>query len=1011
MLKLFTPTLRISLGLVSLTISLILCGYMFGLVPDESRAELNARARIAEALAMQLSAAVARNDLVVIQDTLSSVEKRNTAVLSMALRRANGSVLFASRDHDIHWIEPHDQKSTATHVQVPLLNGDQPWGKIEIAFQPLESGELFAGIPYALAILIAFLSVLGLAGYYFILGRALRELDPSGVIPERVQVAFDSLAEGVMILDEQETVLLANSSFAKAINETPKSLFGTSICDLKWRQWNDGDDVDDHPWRVAMRDKHSVTAVNMGLRTVSGDLRNFTVNATCILDGNSKVSGAIATFDDVTELARKNEDLIRAVQQLEETEEEISHRNRQLQYLANHDPLSGCLNRRAFFEEVETRLAHAQRDKTELACLMVDLDHFKQVNDRFGHAVGDQVIAGVADILKTSCREDDLAGRYGGEEFCLVLVDMDQEQSKRVAEQIRQDITNASPVWLPPGEIVTSSIGIAMKVGDYTSSSATDMVDRADQALYAAKEGGRDQVVTWDETEQPAKSHPAKQSPLRQSSNLAKEAVADALHPPAAAQSEPSQEEQSFDNPQLSLNSGSASLKQLPARIVLIDRISQSIARAERSQDGFAVLQISIDSYERLAEVFGDTGSQQLASVVAERLFDLLRRSDTVSVIGNAEQAPAISKLAECKFAVALTDLDKTDSVTWIIRRIFDSLSRPIVVNDEQVYVTCSIGVSVYPDDGANAETLLRNAGVAERHARETDGTDSHVFFDEAMNESSRRQLMIEAGIRRALENDEFTLHYQPIIDLHTGRPVSAEALLRYTGESLKDIPIILLISIAEQTGLISKLGEWVLLTATRQLQQWTDDGIDLEKISVNVSATQLCNTQASQSLLRIVSEMNFAPRRLQIEITETAMMQDADAAGDTLKRLQKLGVQIALDDFGTGQSSLTYLRRFRPDVLKIDRSFVDKIDTSRTDATLVSAIIAMSHEMGLRVVAEGVEASAQMDSVRELGCDEAQGYLISKPLPAQLMAEWLRLFASQKDPTAVVEIQKDEVA
>lgn len=308
---------------------------------------------------MQLAGAVARNDLVVIQETLSSIEKRNTAVLSMALRRANGSVLFASRDHDVHWAEPDDQKSTATHVQVPLLNGDQPWGKIEIAFKPLESGELFAGIPYALAILIAFLGVLGLAGYYFILRRALRELDPSGVIPERVQVAFDCLAEGVMILDEQETVLLANSSFAKAINETPKSLFGTSISDLKWRQWNDGDDVDDYPWHVAMRDKQSVTAVNMGLRTASGDLRNFTVNATCILDGNSKVCGAIATFDDVTELARKNEDLIRAVQQLEATEEEISHRNRQLQYLANHDPLSGCLNRRAFFEEVETRLARA----------------------------------------------------------------------------------------------------------------------------------------------------------------------------------------------------------------------------------------------------------------------------------------------------------------------------------------------------------------------------------------------------------------------------------------------------------------------------------------------------------------------------------------------------------------------------------------------------------------------------------------------------------------------------
>ena len=342
---------------------------------------------------------------------------------------------------------------------------------------------------------------------------------------------------------------------------------------------------------------------------------------------------------------------------------------------------------------------------------------------------------------------------------------------------------------------------------------------------------------------------------------------------------------------------------------------------------------------------------------------------------------------------------------------MFDSLCCPIVMNDEKVYITCSIGISIYPDDGADAETLLRHAGVAERQARESDEADTHVFFAEGMNESSRRQLSIEAGIRRALEQDEFTLHYQPILDLRTGRPIAAEALLRCTGEGLRDTPIGVLISIAEQTGLMSLISKWVLQTAISQMQNWLDNGIELPKISINMSAIQLRNSMAIDQLMQIVSEMNLAPQKLQVEITETAAIQDVDAASKMLKKLQQFGVQIALDDFGTGQSSLKYLQKFRPDVLKIDRSFIDKIDVSRTDATLVSAVIAMSHRMGLRVVAEGVETTAQMDRVRELGCDEAQGYLIARPMPATVMADWLRLFADRKDLTSVAMNQKDEVA
>jgi len=400
-----------------------------------------------------------------------------------------------------------------------------------------------------------------------------------------------------------------------------------------------------------------------------------------------------------------------------------------------------------------------------------------------------------------------------------------------------------------------------------------------------------------------------------------------------------------------------------------------------------------------------------LINAVGARLSAVLRRSDTVSLVGGGYRTPTISRLTREKFAIEISDLDENDTVTWIIKRIFAHLSRSITVGGENVYVTCSIGVSLYPGDGTDAENLIRHASVAERHARESDGNDTHMFFSKAMNESSRRQVMLEAGIKQALENQEFTLQYQPIIDARTGRLTSAEALLRCENQNLRSTPIGMLISIAEQTGLMSKIGEWVMQTATSQLEQWLDSGLDLPKISINISAIQLRDSKAIERLMQIVTDMNLAPQKLQLEITETAMLQDLDAASQTLKRLQQLGVQIALDDFGTGQSSLTYLRRFQPDILKIDRSFVDEIDTNRADGTLVSAVTAMSHRMGLRVVAEGVETEIQMECLRILGCDEVQGFLIAKPMPTADMTDWLRLFAAKDVLCPSLDVLRRQVA
>jgi diguanylate cyclase (GGDEF)-like protein len=714
------------------------------------------------------------------------------------------------------------------------------------------------------------------------------------------------------------------------------------------------------------------------------------------------------------------------VRKLEQSEEEISRRNRQLEYLANHDPLSGCLNRRAFFAKFETNLQTAHRDKVPMSCLMVDLDHFKSINDRFGHSVGDQVITNVADILKTSVRDQDLVGRYGGEEFCVALYDLSVEETRGLAERIRKDIEAASVAWLPNGEAATSSLGFAMRPDEYTPDTAMALVELADQALYVAKETGRNQVVFYDEIPEDAKKE-GKKEDGKQADHAVPEKPAekhlrratDKLGLPtadvdvAALINQQLETEKSAPAQVLSSHAEPAfdPVTQLPNRVIFMDRVTQSIARARRSQSTIGVLQISVDAFEKLTDLFGEEAVSEIIAVVGNRLVKVLRRSDTVSLVGGGDRVPTVSRMSDCKFAIEVSDVDKTDTIIWIVKRIFESLAEPFEINEEKIYINCSIGVSVFPEDGEDAETLVRNASTAERHARETEGNGVYMFFSREMNENSRRQIRLEAGLRKAIEADQFSLFYQPIVSAQTGKLTSAEALLRCSCPDVSDAQIWELIAVAEQTGLMAPIGEWVMRTATAQLADWRRSGIDLQKISVNCSAIQLRDPAAVESLLQIITNMELPTQHLQVEITETAMLQNIDAASDTLKKLQQLGVQIALDDFGTGQSSMTYLRRFRPDIVKIDRSFISEIDVSSTDETMVSAIIAMSHRMSMGVVAEGIETLDQMEKLSKLGCDEVQGYGIARPMPVGAMTRWLKLFTTETGLGSTPMHQQNKVA
>ena len=477
-----------------MTISLIFIAYSFGLVPNESNAALEARARISENLAVQLANLAGRNDVAAIKETIETVVGRNGDIVSMAIRNAEGKVLVDTGSHNVHWLEPLDGKSTATHVLVPLRDADAAQGRIEIVFRPMDTSRDIFGFPRAMMIFVGFIAIAGLAGYYFILKRSLRELDPSRAIPERVKAAFDALAEGVLIMDEREFVLLSNDAFVKGIYPTPKSLLGVNASELPWVLADGVTLAPEPPWRTAVRDENPVLGVPMSICDRFGDQHKLLVNATRIVDGRGVVRGVIATFDDVTVLHRTNEQLNSSINLLEASQLTISEQNKQLLVLASSDPLTGCLNRRTFFAEAELKLQDARSQGRPLSFLMLDADHFKSVNDRFGHMVGDQVLIGLADIMKRMCSDQGLVGRYGGEEFCIVLTELGEQEVERLAEQIRRAVANATTL-LPNGEPVTISIGIASLTDAHCE--IADLVKRADEALYAAKTTGRNRFVSW----------------------------------------------------------------------------------------------------------------------------------------------------------------------------------------------------------------------------------------------------------------------------------------------------------------------------------------------------------------------------------------------------------------------------------------------------------------------------------------------------------------------------------
>ncbi len=423
-------------------------------------------------------------------------------------------------------------------------------------------------------------------------------------------------------------------------------------------------------------------------------------------------------------------------------------------------------------------------------------------------------------------------------------------------------------------------------------------------------------------------------------------------------------------------------LTDLPNRMLLSDRIANAIALARRHGKQRAVLFLDLDGFKHINDSLGHPIGDKLLQSVAQRLVACVRGSDTVSRQGGDE------------FVILLSEIEHAEDAVRSAEKMLLALAAPHSIAEKELHITASIGISVYPDDGRDAETLIRCADTAMYHAKDK-GRNNFQFFTKDMNVRAVERQFLEGSLRRALERREFVLHYQPKINLETGAITGVEALIRWRHPERGLIPPALFVPIAEDCGLIVPIGRWVLHEACRQVQTWIDAGLPPLSVAVNISAREFQSKDFLEGVRATLKETRLNPRHLELELTESVLMQDAASTAPALIALKAIGVRLAIDDFGTGYSSLSYLRQFPIDTLKIDQSFVREITAGSHDDTIVSAVISMGKTLKQRVVAEGVETGEQLAFLQRQHCGEGQGYHFSRPVSAE---EFVTLLKTRKE-------------
>jgi diguanylate cyclase (GGDEF)-like protein len=430
----------------------------------------------------------------------------------------------------------------------------------------------------------------------------------------------------------------------------------------------------------------------------------------------------------------------------------------------------------------------------------------------------------------------------------------------------------------------------------------------------------------------------------------------------------------------------SDALTGLANRPMFSAQLRHAIAQASRARQGIAVICANIDRFKIVNDSLGHAAGDKLLRLSAERLSNTLRKSDLVARFGADE------------FAILLANMSTDDAVMIAISKISHAFAAPIIIEGQEIRISVSMGISTFPEDSQDADTLLKNANIAMYRAKEQGG-GAYSFYSEQMNKNTLERLTMERGLRQAIEAGQLLLHYQPKLSLREKRVTGVEALVRWKHPEKGLIPPGQFIPIAEETGLILPMGDWVLREACRQTREWLDRGLNL-KVAVNISARQFARPEFLEDVKAALRDHDLAPEQLELEITESMVMQNPDQAALSISALRESGINLSIDDFGTGYSSLGYLKRFPVDSVKIDRSFVRDLPASEGDIAINRAVISLAHNMKLCTVAEGVETQEQLDFFRAEGCDEIQGFFFCKPIPGEEIMNFCRQY-QKKIPAA----------
>ena len=802
----------------------------------------------------------------------------------------------------------------------------------------------------------------------FSLFRNRHQTDLAAIAPALLTSTLDTLTDGVLLLDHRGCIIIANQAFADIVGIDSEALRGVSVSELGWKPAA-GHDCDP-PWRIPLRDGSQPEGCRMTRSGEADSDRIYSVKCAPVKDRRRNGGSVVVSFSDISLHEEKSDEFEGMLGMLKKSRDEIRRQNEALEHLATRDPLTGCMNRRSFFDQYETKFQTAQRKGKRLACVIADIDLFKQINDRYGHTRGDKVIRQVAETLRLSLRSSDAICRYGGEEFCIILQGITLSRAEALAERARTIIEKLRIVGATDASAITITASFGVACSDQSTQTLVQLIDHAEKALSRAKSNGRNRVFAWHP--EPETNAPTVQGKFLPGVSV--DAVV-ASHGQTVAGS----------GIQLPVNPdtlpGHDSLTGLPNRKQFHGCIVEAVQACRVSKQHISVIMLDLDMFRRINNTLGYEAGDQLLKITSERLCSTLRSTDSVLRMDAEPQIPSIYSLGGDEFGILLTGMDHSVFTVQVLNRIIEAVTGKVNLQGKEICLTCSVGASVFPENGTDADTLLNNACTALYFAK-LQGHNSYQLYDPSLQRNKSGIRDIAADLSHAVSQNAMDLYYLPKIDLRTGHVNAVEALVRWHHSSMGMIPPDEFLPVAEETGLMPRLGYWVIDTACRHLRQWHNAGHENITASVNLSVAQFHHRDLLETVLHTLEANGLQPGQLELEITERTIMENIDAASSIIRHLHNAGIRISVDDFGTGYSSLNQLKRFPINTVKIDRSFIRDLTCDEDDAAIVSAIISAAHKMGMQVIAEGVETEEQLALLCDMQCDAIQGFLFSPPVP-----------------------------